>query len=168
MENGSKQIWLGPVLGNNRSRLIERCADLVSKGQADSFLYIAASHPLLEIVTQGILDGGKNPGLWGELPVYLFRGFVRRLLSTAVDADGQRVSPRVPIDRETFPLKRSLISQILERLLAATLASAQKALRDGACESADFSEATRLARDYRTFALSGPEGEAKAQALAAR
>ncbi len=119
MENGSKQIWLGPVLGNNRSRLIERCAEFVSKDQADTFLYLTASHPLLEIVTQGILDGGKNPGLWGELPVYLFRGFVRRLLSTAVDPDGQRLSPRVPIDRETLPLKRSLISQILERLLAA-------------------------------------------------
>jgi len=47
-----KEIWLGPLLGNNRSRLIERCAGLVSQNKTNSFLYLAASHPLLEIVTQ--------------------------------------------------------------------------------------------------------------------
>ena len=119
MESVLKEIWLGPVLGNNRSRLIERCSDLVAKNHTGSFLYLTASHPLLEIVTQGILDGGKNRGLWGELPVYLFRGFVRRLISTAVDEEGRSLSPRLPIDREELPLKRSLVSQILTRLLAA-------------------------------------------------
>lgn len=112
----SKEIWLGPLLGNNRSRLVERCAELVSQGRANSFLYLAASHPLLEIVTQGILDGNKNRGVWGELPVYLFRGFVRRVLSTAIDEVGQTLSPRVPIDQEELPLKRALISQLLKRL----------------------------------------------------
>jgi indolepyruvate ferredoxin oxidoreductase beta subunit len=53
----------------------------------------------------------------------------------------------------------------LDRLLRATLAAAQKALRDGACEGSDFGEATRLAHDYRVLALSGPEGEAKARDL---
>jgi len=53
LENGvSKEIWLGPLLGNNRSYLIERCADLVAQGKSDTFLYIAASHPLLELVTE--------------------------------------------------------------------------------------------------------------------
>jgi ATP-dependent helicase/DNAse subunit B len=115
----AKEIWLGPLLGNNRSRLIERCADLVSQNKSNSFLYLAASHPLLELVTQGILDGELNRGVWGELPVYLFRGFVRRLLATAVDEQGQPLTPRVPIDREELPLKRSLIAQILARLSAA-------------------------------------------------
>jgi ATP-dependent helicase/DNAse subunit B len=115
----SKQLWLGPLLGTNRERLVQRCAELVSKDQSSNFLYLAASQPLLEIVTQGILDGRRNQGLWGELHVYLFRGFVRRLLSTAVDENGQRVSPRVPIDREELPLKRSLISQILRQLSGA-------------------------------------------------
>ena len=115
----SKEIWLGPLLGSNRSRLIERCAGLVSQNKANTFLYIAASHPLLEIVTQGILDGDRNRGVWGELPVYLFRGFVRRMLSTAVNDTGQRLLPRMPIDQEELPLKRSLVSQILARLLAA-------------------------------------------------
>src|SRR6266487_1659622 len=41
----SKEIWLGPLLGNNRSRLIERCAKLVSTGQAETILYLTASHP---------------------------------------------------------------------------------------------------------------------------
>ncbi|HVQ36993.1 MAG TPA: hypothetical protein VMS31_05650, partial [Pyrinomonadaceae bacterium] len=116
----SKEIWLGPLLGNNRSRLIERCADLVAQGKGDTFLYLAASHPLLELVTEQILDGARNRGLWGELPVYLFRGFVRQVLSKAVDEQtGERLPPRVPIDREELPLKRSLVSQILSRLAAA-------------------------------------------------
>ncbi len=114
----SKEIWLGPVLGNNRSRLIKRCSQLVSAGQAHSFLYLAASHPLLEIVTQDVLDGADKRGVWGELPVYLFRGFVRRLLTTAVNEHSQKLSPRVPIDQDELPLKRSLISQILARLMA--------------------------------------------------
>jgi superfamily I DNA/RNA helicase len=113
----AREIWLGPLLGNNRSRLIERCSKLVAEGKSDSFLYLAASHPLLEIVTQGVLDGVDNRGVWGELPVYLFRGFVRRVLSTAVDDSGHTLSPRVPIDQEELPLKRSLVSQILTRLM---------------------------------------------------
>jgi len=113
----AREIWLGPLLGNNRSRLIQRCSKLVAEGKSDSFLYLAASHPLLEIVTQSVLDGVDNRGVWGELPVYLFRGFVRRVLSTAVDDSGHTLSPRVPIDREELPLKRSLVSQILTRLM---------------------------------------------------
>ncbi|MFN2500226.1 MAG: hypothetical protein ABR557_14180, partial [Pyrinomonadaceae bacterium] len=105
------------LLGNNRSRLIRRCAELVAQGKSESFLYLAASHPLLELVTEQILDGAANRGLWGELPVYLFRGFVRKIVSTAVDEQsGARLATRVPIDREEFPLKRSLVSQILKRL----------------------------------------------------
>ncbi len=115
----SKEIWLGPLLGDNRSKLIERCAEFVSQGRPERFLYLAASHPLLELVTEGILDGQRNAGVWGELPVYLFRGFVRRIISTAVNDDGTRLSPRTPIDREELPLKRSLVSQVLSRLVSA-------------------------------------------------
>ncbi len=115
----TNEILLGPLLGNNRSKLIERCAQLVSQGKSESFLYLAASHPLLELVSEQIIDGVKNPGVWGELPVYLFRGFVRRILTTAVDqSSGHRVKPRIPIDREELPLKRSLISQLLHQLKA--------------------------------------------------
>ena len=114
----SKEIWLGPLLGNNRSRLIERCAKLTAASRPHAFVYLAASHPLLELVTQGILDGVDNRGLWGELPVYLFRGFVRKILTSAVDEAGQTLAPRLPIDRDELPLKRSLVSQILARLTA--------------------------------------------------
>ncbi|MEP6741199.1 MAG: PD-(D/E)XK nuclease family protein [bacterium] len=115
----SKEIWLGPLLGSNRSRLIGRCAELVVAGKSDTFLYLAASHPLLELVTEQVLDGTQNRGLWGELPVYLFRGFVRKIVSTAVDEQTDaRLGTRVPVDREEFPLKRSLVSQILKRLAA--------------------------------------------------
>ncbi|MGH9426885.1 MAG: hypothetical protein ACRD2L_11365, partial [Terriglobia bacterium] len=114
----AKEIWLGPLLGSNRAHLIERCAALASEGQADSFLYLAASHPLLEVVTEEILDGNSNRGVWGELPVYLFRGLVRRILLSAVNETSGRLPSRIPIDREELPLQRSLISQILARLKA--------------------------------------------------
>ncbi|PWT88289.1 MAG: hypothetical protein C5B55_13380 [Blastocatellia bacterium] len=112
-------ILLGPLLGNNRAQLIERCAQLVAENRSNSFVYLAASHPLLEVVTQGILDGTKNRGVWGELPVYLFRGFVRKIISTAQDEHGNLLPPRIPIDREELPLRRSLVSQILAQLLTA-------------------------------------------------
>ena len=109
-------VLLGPLLGNNRAHLIERCADLVADNQSHKFLYLAASQPLLEVVTDGILDGTRNRGVWGELPVYLFRGFVRHVLTTAINEQGNGLVPRLPIDREELPLKRSLIAQILARL----------------------------------------------------
>ena len=112
------EIWLGPLLNNNRTLLIERCAKLVASNRSDAFIYLAASYPLLENVTQQILDGDRNRGVWGELPVYLFRGFVRRLLYSAVDDKGNGLPPRIPIDHDELPLKRSLISQVLLQLLA--------------------------------------------------
>ena len=112
----AKEIWLGPLLGSNRSLLIERCAALVSSGESERFLYLAASHPLLELVTNQILDGTRNRGVWGELPIYLFRGLVRRILLSAVNEVGASIPPRVPIDRDELPVQRSLVAQILARL----------------------------------------------------
>ncbi|MFN2531500.1 MAG: PD-(D/E)XK nuclease family protein [Pyrinomonadaceae bacterium] len=114
--SNSKQIWLGPLLSNNRAELLQRCAQLVACDQGDSFLYIAASHPLLELATGTILDGLHNRGVWGELPVYLFRGFVKQVLTTAVDQQNQHLTQRFEIDAEELPLKRSLIAQILRQL----------------------------------------------------
>ncbi len=113
----SKEIWLGPLLGSNRGRLIDRCSRLVSEGKSNTFLYLAASRPLLDLITERILDGSQNRGLWGELPVFLFRGFVQRVLSGAVDRQtALPLAPRTPIDREELPLKRSLIAQLVTRL----------------------------------------------------
>jgi len=115
----SKEIWLGPLLGNNRAKLIARCSQLISAGKPQAFVYLAASHPLLDLVSQSLLDGDVNRGVWGELPVYLFRGFVRRILGEALDANGDSLPPRMPIDGEDLPLKRSLVSQVLSQLTAA-------------------------------------------------
>ena len=124
----SKEIWLGPVLGTNRERLLARCAEYVLEGETDRLLYIAASHPLLDLATQTVLDGKNAQGVWGEFPFYLFRGFVRRVLSGAVaqtsvgeltDETQTKVcatTTRVPIDREELPLRHSLISQIIKQL----------------------------------------------------
>jgi ATP-dependent helicase/DNAse subunit B len=130
----SREIWLGPVLGNNRERLLARCAEYVSQGQAGRLLYIAASHPLLDLVTEKLLDGKEARGVWGEFPVYLFRGFVRRILASAIDAEtGAPLSPLVAIDREELPLRRSLISQLIKQLSAAGKLKAIRPLanRDG-------------------------------------
>ncbi|MDX6443460.1 MAG: ATP-dependent helicase/nuclease subunit [Blastocatellia bacterium] len=154
-----REIWLGPVLGNNRQRLLARCAEYVSNGQADRLLYIAASHPLLDLVTDKLLDGKEARGVWGEFPIYLFRGLVRRILSGAIVSEARpsgRASgdteplltrgpltpaedehtllpPRIAIDREELPLRRSLISQIIKQLGAAGKLKAIKPLanRDG-------------------------------------
>lgn len=124
----TKEIWLGPVLGGNRERLLARCAEYVSRGEADRLLYIAASHPLLDLATDKVLDGKNARGVWGEFPFYLFRGFVRRILSSAPVS-----AARVPIDREELPLRRSLISQIIKQLAEAGKLDAIKRLanRDG-------------------------------------
>jgi len=158
----AKEIWLGPVLGNNRERLLARCAGYVSNGRADRLLYIAASHPLLDLVTEKLLDGKEAPGVWGEFPVYLFRGLVRKILSSAIASEARPLdpqpgnpagvgrsgraslgteplltrgllTPRVAIDREELPLRRSLISQIIKQLTATGKLRAIKPLanRDG-------------------------------------
>jgi ATP-dependent helicase/DNAse subunit B len=151
--------------------LLARCAENVSNGQADRLLYIAASHPLLDLVTDKLLDGQEARGVWGEFPIYLFRGLVRRILSGAIVSEarprgleldspagvGRRerstkgteplltrglltladdehtFPPRIAIDREELPLRRSLISQIIKQLGAAGNLRAIKPLanRDG-------------------------------------
>jgi ATP-dependent helicase/DNAse subunit B len=131
------EIWLGPLLNDNRALLIERCAKFVASNQSDAFIYLAASYPLLERVTQQLLDGDRTRGVWGELPVYLFRGVVRRVLYSAVDTNGHNLQPRIPIDRDELPLKRSLISQLLLQLLATNQlkAFAPLATREGCVNS---------------------------------
>jgi ATP-dependent helicase/DNAse subunit B len=156
-----KEIWLGPVLGNNRERLLRRCAEYVSRGDAGRLLYIAASHPLLDLVTDKLLEGEQARGVWGEFPVYLFRGLVRRILASALVSEARPLGratddteplltrrtlnpsvdaptevllrPRIAIDREELPLRRSLISQIIKQLGATGKLRAIKPLanRDG-------------------------------------
>jgi ATP-dependent helicase/DNAse subunit B len=153
-----KEIWLGPILGNNRERLLARCAEYFANGQSDRLLYIAASHPLLDLVTGKLLDGQNARGVWGEFPVYLFRGFVRRILSeatvsepgavatgsskdveisakrfhdpvaTAPGSDFAGLPLRISIDREELPLRKSLISQIIKQLSVAGQLQAIKPL----------------------------------------
>ena len=173
----TKEIWLGPVLGNNRERLLRRCAEYIAGGETHRLIYIAASHPLLELVTEKLLDGENATGVWGEFPVYLFRGFVRRILSasgvsspsvsegpaggvalpdTRASVTETRLASRVPIDREDLPLRRSLISQIIKQLSAAGGLSGMKTLanRDGCVNTiatliGELQRAGKTAQDFR-------------------
>jgi ATP-dependent helicase/DNAse subunit B len=156
-----REIWLGPVLATQRERLLARCAEYVARGETDRLIYIAASHPLLDLATQTVLDGQNTRGVWDEFPFYLFRGFVRRMLSEASASEPRavatgssnsagnpkgspnpvatargsdmRLAPRVPIDREELPLRHSLISQIIKQLAEAGSLPAIRRLanRDG-------------------------------------
>jgi ATP-dependent helicase/DNAse subunit B len=156
VHNVWNEIWLSPLLGNNRTLLIERCGDLVATDQSTSFIYLNASLPLLEVVTQSILDHSKRSGVWGELPVYLFKGLAHRIISAAVDDAGRGMPPRIPIDRDELPLKRSLVSQILMRLLAdgKLQAMAPLALREGCINTVTtlLGELQRAARTPAEFA----------------
>lgn len=115
----SKEIWLSPVLGNSRERLVERCAEMIKRGETHRFLYLTASHPLLELVTKWILDFDEIRGVMGTLPIFLFRGFVRHVLTSATEIDtGLTISRRTPIDVDESNLKKSLLSQIMRRLVA--------------------------------------------------
>jgi ATP-dependent helicase/DNAse subunit B len=82
--------------------------------------------------------------------VHLFRGFVRRVLYSAIDENGQGLPPRIPIDRDELPLKRSLISQVLLNLLATNKlkALAPLATREGCVNSVStvLGEIERAAR----------------------
>lgn len=134
-----KRIWLGPVLGTTRERLISRCLDELKAVQSApgdplacqnpmaatsspdgglgdyKFLYLAASRPLLNVVAEQLIEDSTDNGLWGPIPVHLFRGFVSRVLASAVDEiTGMPLIPRTPIDREEFPAKRSLLSRIMK------------------------------------------------------
>ena len=153
----SKQIWLAPILSDNRRRLTDRCADMLAAGESDRFLYLTASRPLLDVVTNALLDGQRNRGVWGTLPVFLFRGFVRHLLATSADEEtGLPLPPRVPIDRDELPLKRSLISQVMSRLLdeGKLNALAPVAYRDGCVNSIAtlIGEIQRAAKSPAEFA----------------
>src|SRR6185295_19686175 len=127
---------------------------------------IAASHPLLDLVTEKLLDGKTAHGVWGEFPVYLFRGLVRRIVSEARPSGRASVESeplltrahqtRVPIDREDLPLRRSLISQIIKQLSAAGRLSGMKSLanRDGCVNTiaaliGELQRACKTAQDFQ-------------------
>jgi ATP-dependent helicase/DNAse subunit B len=113
----AKEIWLGPILSNNRERLLDRAREILASGPAEALLYLAPSRPLLELAAGRLLDGDTVRGVWGSLPVHLFRGFARFVLATAIEVEtGLPLAPRIAIDQEELPERRSLISQIIKRL----------------------------------------------------
>jgi len=89
---------------------------LSHKNKPHAFLYLAASHPLLEIVTQGILDGDRNRGVWvnSRLSFSRFVGdIVCRSRRHGPDARSSRA------DRSgRAAVKKKSGSQILAQLLA--------------------------------------------------
>lgn len=113
----AREIWLAPILSDNRERLLERASEILAGGAAEGLLYLVPSRPLLELAAGRLLDGDRVRGVWGSLPVHLFRGFARFVLATAVEAEtGLPIAPRIAIDQEDLPVRSSLISQLIKRL----------------------------------------------------
>src|SRR5712664_4582181 len=133
----NRQIWFGPVLNENRNRLIEECTSRLNTGRVDSFLYLAASRPLLDRVLSSILVGAENSGTWGTASVFLFRGFVRRIISKAQTvADRHPLEPRTRIDTDESPIKHTLVSHLLQELAdAGQLSTIAPLVRREGCAS---------------------------------
>ena len=153
----TREIWFGPVLNGNRDRLIEKCVSRLSEGQADSFLYLAASRPLLDRAIYSMLDGVVNAGAWGNLSVYLFHGFVRRILSKAqLVADQRSLAPRTRIDTDEFPIRHTLVSLLLQELAdAGQLTTIAPLVRRDGCAST----VERLLGEFQRAAISSSEFE---------
>jgi len=151
----TREIWFGPVLNGNRDRLIEKCVSRLSSGRADSFLYLAASRPLLDRAVASMLDGVPSAGTWGNLSVYLFRGFVRRILSKAqLVADQRPLAPRIRIDIDEFPIRHTLVSLLLQELAdAGQLTSIAPLVRRDGCAST----VERLLGEFQRAAISSSE-----------
>ncbi|MGQ9896239.1 MAG: PD-(D/E)XK nuclease family protein [Acidobacteriota bacterium] len=121
-------IWRGPLLGNQRQELLKEVKACIrsgahrSGGQVGHYrvIYLVASRPMLNAIALEILDGQTLTGLFDGLPVYLFNGFIRRLLRTArvkhKENGWQRLAFRRDISGEDYPLRRPLIAQLMRQL----------------------------------------------------
>ena len=115
----ARQVLLGPVLNTNRDMLVERCRSLLREGRGREFVYLAASKPLLDRVTDELL-AGDVPGTIDPLNVYLLSGFSRRVLSGARYTDGTGPLPYFQvIDRDHRPLQKPLLARTMARLAEA-------------------------------------------------
>ena len=81
----SREIWLAPILSDNREHLLARAREVLATRPAEGLLYLVPSRPLLELAAGRLLDGDTVRGVWGSLPIHLFRGFARFVLATAVE-----------------------------------------------------------------------------------
>lgn len=81
---GKKRLWLEPVLGRSRERLIHQCQEALRRGQGESFIYLVSTRPLLDSIVERILDGDRVRAA-GDLRVFLFDGLVRFLLFQSGD-----------------------------------------------------------------------------------
>ncbi len=115
-----REIYRGPILGRQRQALLAALKAYIQQGRGSNVIYLAASRPLLDAVSRYLLDGQDCLGSFDGLPVYLFNGFIRRLLGTALVAkDGTWVPAprRRDISGEDYPLRRPLIAQIMRQLM---------------------------------------------------
>jgi ATP-dependent helicase/DNAse subunit B len=117
-----REIWLGPPLGEQRRRLIERCREMLRQGRGREMLYVAASRSLMLAVYEQLADGEEVKGVRTPLPLHLFNGLIQEILKTARlrRDDGRHPLPRRErIDLDARPLQRPLLAQIMAQLAAA-------------------------------------------------
>src|SRR4029079_12284490 len=62
-ETLAREIWLAPILSDNRDRLLEGSSDVLATGPAEALLYLVPSRPLLELAAGRLLDGARVRGV---------------------------------------------------------------------------------------------------------
>jgi ATP-dependent helicase/DNAse subunit B len=151
-----REIWLGPILNENRDRLVSRCRDLLRAHRGREFVYLAATKPLMDSVTLRLLQDGVE-GTSEPVNVFLLSGFSRRLFASAVDAESGAPLPYfAPIDNDVRPVQRPLFGRLIARLAEASelRSFGQLARADGLVASmsalvAEIQRAGKTAEEFR-------------------
>lgn len=154
----AREIWLGPVLNRNRERLIARCRAMLRSGRGHEFIYLAATKPLMELVSARLLEG-EIAGTIDQLNVYLLSGFSRRVFARARFGDTNEPIPYfAPIDTDLRPVQRPLFSRLMARLSEAGEIESfgQLARSDGVVSSivglvAEIQRAGKTAEEFRAI-----------------
>ena len=108
--NRQPKILLGPLLGNNRLNSSTVVQSSLLPIRPVPF-FISQSHPLLEVVTEGILTG--NESRCGQVTGLPFSRFVRKIISTT-----EMKGPTTPASSLIVSsTQANLVSQILSQLL---------------------------------------------------
>ena len=115
----ARELWLGPILNDNRERLVARCAELIASGRGHRFIYLAATKPLMDVVVAS-LAARATPAVAARRPnVFLLSGFSREILRSARFADtGAPLPYYASIESSAFPAQMPLFGRIVAELAA--------------------------------------------------
>ncbi len=116
----ARELWLGPILNDNRERLIARCAELIASGRGGEFVYLAATKPLMDRVVEGLASRAPRTARTRRPNVFLLSGFSREILRSArFEATGAPLPYYASIESAARPAQMPLFGRIVAQLAAA-------------------------------------------------